>query len=223
MRLAALAKLANKKKKYVPPSSAFVFLKFVSLCYPIDKHYHPTVALLNLLLGTLLTNASFPDTKSVMSGVFIATLAAEIAEKSRRYFPELIGFLLRGLSYCAATVPIKTFVVDPSIVYSFGDFFDERESYTDVSSYCSKFVNFSLGLLEKLVEVYVDLPACAEIFQGPVVIFNALRCSIPPGAGSRLESFGKLVAEKMKPRPYLAFFKKKPASLKMLEPRIDNK
>ncbi|XP_055328852.1 nucleolar protein 14-like isoform X2 [Paramacrobiotus metropolitanus] len=219
VRIEALLKLASRKK-YTWTPSALLFIKFMTICFPGDKHYLLVQSVLNLLLGKGLSKCDGRSPASVLSGLFLATITVEVIQKSKRYFPELIGFLGQavaqgdeGLKFSGEEIPKFTLLDVLS-----------TESVAEASD-TPKIIFTCACLLEKLVPLYADLPSFGEIFQPIVSIFDKINSNemLPPDFRGKCGKVTELINTCRKPRMPSVFFKKKPAPLKMLEPRIDDK
>ncbi|OQV20290.1 putative Nucleolar protein 14 [Hypsibius exemplaris] len=224
-RLQALSGIVCRKVSYTLVSSAVFFLKFVALCYPASNATHPITAALNLLLGKILSNAAVTNRKSLLTGLFVATLATESVQASKKYFPELVEFLQRVATsqvrqHGATPLAEGRFSIRDVIDFSAGEDAAKMVQPTD----SVKAIALTLGLLEKLVVVYSGLPAYMEIFNGFEKVFLPARGHpFPETVAAGVAKFGELLAANRQARPFATFQKKKPAALELLEPRIDDK
>ncbi len=164
------------------------------------------------------------DRKSLLQSAFIVSLATELVKATKQYFPELTNHIKRVILMETTRADRLTGSVEPFPKLSLSEVFSAGKGDLVQQSDRLKSFLLCLEIVPVLAERYAGLPAYAEIFSE---ILESLRKFLLntslEGLKIKLDSLESTIEKHRNLRQYLSFFKKKPAPLNLLEPKLDNK
>lgn len=239
--------LEVKGRAAMPDLDLLIYLKITALLFPTSDFRHPVTTPAFLYISQALSKCSVVSLEDVCKGLILCCLALEFVSLSKRFFPEMMNFLL-GLLHL--TVPDKT-NTDYIVVSPFKqqgrscDLLVLSDSKSSVS-WSRKLISFNtaarntfntslekdhhrlsiidacLDLVKRCTSLYTDLTSYSLIFQ-PIrtLLLNHLPVKSYP---AQIQDLQKEIIEAISEKPSqhapLVFKKKKPIPLKLFTPKI---
>uniref|UniRef100_A0A673ILP0 Nucleolar protein 14-like n=1 Tax=Sinocyclocheilus rhinocerous TaxID=307959 RepID=A0A673ILP0_9TELE len=161
--------LEVKGRAPMPDLDMLVLLKITALLFPSSDFRHPVTTPAFLYISQALTRCVVLSLEDVCKGLILCCLALEFVSLSRRFFPELLNFLL-GLLHL--TVSDKR-NMGTAVCESVCVFYNNKHAWPVISSLlhllCLCFrlslIDSCLDLVKRCTSLYKDLPSFAHIFQ----------------------------------------------------------
>ncbi|CAM4663803.1 unnamed protein product [Leuciscus chuanchicus] len=235
--------LEVKGRAPMPDLDMLVLLKITALLFPTSDFRHPVTTPAFLYISQALSKCVVVSLEDACKGLILCCLALEFVSLSKRFFPELMNFLL-GLLHL--TVPDKSntgYVVlspfrqqgkncdllvltDPSASQSWNRKPVSLHSAVRCPAereHCRlSLVDSCLDLVKRCTSLYKDLPSYSHIFQ-PIrtLLLNHLPVALYPSCTQDLHrEILDAIPEKPSQHAPLVFKKKKPIPLKLFTPKI---
>uniref|UniRef100_A0A673IL57 Nucleolar protein 14-like n=1 Tax=Sinocyclocheilus rhinocerous TaxID=307959 RepID=A0A673IL57_9TELE len=211
--------LEVKGRAPMPDLDMLVLLKITALLFPSSDFRHPVTTPAFLYISQALTRCVVLSLEDVCKGLILCCLALEFVSLSRRFFPELLNFLL-GLLHLTVSDKRNMGTV----------FYNNKHAWPVISSLlhllCLCFrlslIDSCLDLVKRCTSLYKDLPSFAHIFQP---IRTLLLQHLPvEGYPAPIQDLHSEILDAIPEQPSqhapLVFKKKKPIPLKLFTPKI---
>ncbi|XP_064630063.1 nucleolar protein 14-like [Lineus longissimus] len=228
-----------------PYLDTLVYFKLVSVLFPTSDLRHPVVTPTMLFMAQILTQSPVSNLRDVSVGLFIINLFLEYVSLSKRLLPEVLTFL-HGLLFLAVEkdpkqieqvfppfkpvgknidllllkekakkVNVVPFKISETICCT-----DVRK--LDTKEYRVSVISQTLKLIGAYNALYTDLPAWKELFSPIHQMLQKLPIKRYPKAIQDLHSsLVETFSGPGNPRQFLTFAKRKPASIRQMEPKFD--
>ncbi|XP_056110624.1 nucleolar protein 14 [Rhinichthys klamathensis goyatoka] len=235
--------LEVKGRAPMPDLDMLVLLKITALLFPTSDFRHPVTTPAFLYISQALSKCVVVSLEDACKGLILCCLALEFVSLSKRFFPELMNFLL-GLLHL--TVPDKSntgyavlspfrqqgkncdllVLTDPNASQSW----KRKPVSLQTAVRCPaerehcrlSLVDSCLDLVKRCTCLYKDLPSYTHIFQ-PIraLLLNHLPVSLYPSCTQDLHrEILDAIPEQPSQHAPLVFKKKKPIPLKLFTPKI---
>ncbi|XP_016380079.1 nucleolar protein 14-like [Sinocyclocheilus rhinocerous] len=223
--------LEVKGRAPMPDLDMLVLLKITALLFPSSDFRHPVTTPAFLYISQALTRCVVLSLEDVCKGLILCCLALEFVSLSRRFFPELLNFLL-GLLHLTVSDKrnMGTAVCESVCVCVSEVFYNNKHAWPVISSLlhllCLCFrlslIDSCLDLVKRCTSLYKDLPSFAHIFQP---IRTLLLQHLPvEGYPAPIQDLHSEILDAIPEQPSqhapLVFKKKKPIPLKLFTPKI---
>ncbi|KAK7142988.1 hypothetical protein R3I93_014214 [Phoxinus phoxinus] len=235
--------LEVKGRAPMPDLDMLVLLKITALLFPTSDFRHPVTTPAFLYISQALSKCVVVSLEDAIKGLILCCLALEFVSLSKRFFPELMNFLL-GLLHL--TVPDKSntgyavlspfrqqgknfdllVLTDPNASQSWSR--KPVSLHTAVRSPAERehcrlsLVDSCLDLVKRCTSLYKDLPSYTHIFQ-PIrtLLLDHLPVALYPSCTQDLHrEILDAIPETPSQHAPLVFKKKKPIPLKLFTPKI---
>ncbi|XP_030841150.1 nucleolar protein 14 [Strongylocentrotus purpuratus] len=235
----------DRGRSTFPSLDVLLYFKLVSALFPTSDFRHSVVTPTMLFMGAILSQCQVRSCQDVTFGLFICNLFLKNVSLSKRLVPEVMNFL-QGILYMASDHESKTAGLVVAPFKQSGRFskllrhegtseaqlrpvkiLDLVTDLEDLDQ--AEFSTWALGLtchlLHQFSTLYVDLPSYSEIFS-PIYILLQDKELLLNKYHHDVQSLGDEVlshieGSRQRTRRVLEVEKKKPAPLKMFEPKIE--
>ncbi|XP_041476417.1 nucleolar protein 14-like [Lytechinus variegatus] len=235
----------DKGRSMFPSLDVLLYFKLVSVLFPTSDFRHSVVTPTMLFMGAILSQCQVRSCQDVTFGLFLCNLFLKYVSLSKRLVPEVINFL-RGILFMASDHESKTggLVVAPfkhsgrfaKLLRQEGtskselkpvkilDLMIDTEDL-DQAEFSTWVIGLTCHLLHQFSKLYVDLPSYPEIFS-PIYTLLQDKELLLNKYNHEIQSLGDEVlshieGSRQRTRKVLEVEKKKPAPLKMFEPKIE--
>ncbi|XP_016305757.1 nucleolar protein 14-like [Sinocyclocheilus anshuiensis] len=239
--------LEVKGRAPMPDLDMLVLLKITALLFPSSDFRHPVTTPAFLYISQALTRCVVLSLEDVCKGLILCCLALEFVSLSRRFFPELLNFLLgllhltvsdkRNMGYTVVS-PFRwqgkscdlLVLKDTNVSHSWNRkpislhtaHRIPAQSPVERDHYRLSLIDSCLDLVKRCTSLYKDLPSFAHIFQP---IRTLLLQHLPvEGSPAPIQDLHREILDAIPEQPSqhapLVFKKKKPIPLKLFTPKI---
>ncbi|KAJ7986855.1 hypothetical protein DPEC_G00332740 [Dallia pectoralis] len=238
--------LEVKGRTAFPQLDMLIYLKITALLFPTSDFRHPVTTPALLYISQALTKCPVTSLKDLTSGLVLCCIAVEYVSFSKRFFPEVINFLLGALHLAVPDKTTSYSVVPPFKQSGKASNMLVLSSPVSGQTWCKKNLPLSatqtltltsdleadhyrlsivatcLDLLKHCSSLYRELPSYTHIFQ-PITTLLSKHLPIKNYPAALQEVHGEVLEALscyQTPRSPLVFEKKKPIPLKLFTPRI---
>ncbi|XP_055731140.1 nucleolar protein 14 [Salvelinus fontinalis] len=239
--------LEVKGRAAFPQLDMLIYLKITALLFPTSDFRHPVTTPALLYISQALTKCPVMSLEDVTSGLVLCCLAVEYVSFSKRFFPELINFLLGVLHLAVQDKTSPGYSVVPPFrqngkVRDLLVLSDPVSSQTwskktlplsatqtlklttdlDTDHYRLSAVSICMDLLKRCASLYRELASYSHVFQ-PIATLLSKHLPIKTYPAALQDLHGEILAAlsgSRTSRPLLVFEKKKPIPLKLFTPKI---
>ncbi|XP_072177495.1 nucleolar protein 14-like [Diadema setosum] len=236
----------QRGRAFFPSLHVLMYFKLVSVLFPTSDFRHSVVTPTMLFMGAILSQCRVRSLQDMTSGLFVCNLFLKYVSLSKRFVPEAINFL-RGILFMASDHETTTGGLVVAPFKHTGRFAKllrndatleaklkpvsifqllSQRAEVDEAEYSCWAVALSCHLLKEFSQLYVDLPSYQEVFL-PIQKLLSSREKLLNKYPEEVKSLGEellthIEAQSQRPRRVLQVEKKKPAPLKMFEPKIED-
>ncbi|KAJ8316910.1 hypothetical protein KUTeg_004814 [Tegillarca granosa] len=237
----------NGKGLY-PALDTLLLFKLVSILFPTSDFHHHVVTPTFIFIAQMLSQCPVSHERDVAAGLFLSTLCLEFVSMSKRYVPEAINFL-HGVLFLASTkeegkyeavIPpfkpvgkhiglleitesLKTSTVKPLKLSEVLVTDMEKDALSN-NEFRLSAISACVKLLIEFCKLYAELPSFWEIFSPVKSVCDKLPVKFyPDNLQSDIKELEKFISDHQHGiKKSLVIQKKKPKSLKMFEPEIED-
>ncbi|CAG5123903.1 unnamed protein product [Candidula unifasciata] len=225
-----------------PGTDTLMYLRLVECLFPTSDFQHPVTTPAMHFITQMLSECVLRNSRDVVAGLFLCSLALKFVGLSRRYVPEVITFL-HGLLYLAAeknaVSGIKVFppiraggkTVDLCIrqkcsqvsqEWSLSDLLNKEPTQLNGDQFRCEVINRCLDSLLMCLKLWEDLPCVDLIFEPCMKPLSLLPKHLyPADMQAKIEDLSqKMLDSKSKTLKVMQQPSKKPVPLKLFEPEI---
>lgn len=233
----------RQQPRRYPKLDSLIFLKLVPVLFSASDFRHPVVTPAMLFISAILSRCQVRTRADVTSGLFLATIALECTEQSKRFLPATLNFINGILYLCFRKRSVQLVPVVPPFkstpplnnLLALDETMKNR-SNNDFSLHAEDFIidevddsfklrslSGALGLINKACHQLKELPALHQISHHWIQNLERLDGGLFPAIlkVELNETLNNIKILHNKPLFRLVSTEQKPKPLRLLEPKIE--